>query len=151
MRSRISIRGFVRPSVRRSVRPSVRRSVTHELEPCKSAIFDQNYCQYERERILCRVSSLVFHSFKIYNMANLPGKIKVDRHAGWSPCRLIAMQGWSITLSRIWFSNFRTFQTTLTDLILPILIIFCSQKWLLSRLKRHSKYLSLKYTIAGDS
>jgi len=42
----------VGPSVRRSVRPSVRLSVTHELKPCKSAVFDQNYCQYERERIL---------------------------------------------------------------------------------------------------
>ena len=42
----------VRPSVRPSVGPSVRRSVTNELKPCKSAVFDQNYCQYQRERIL---------------------------------------------------------------------------------------------------
>ena len=65
MRSRISIRlrGYVRlsvgPSVGRSVRPSVRPSVTHELKPFKSAIFDQKYYQYERERISCRVSGLV--------------------------------------------------------------------------------------------
>ena len=43
MRSRISIRGCVRPSVRRSdrpsVRPSVRWSVTHKLKSCKSAVF----------------------------------------------------------------------------------------------------------------
>ena len=39
------------PSVRRSVRPSV----THELKSCKRAVFDQNYYQYERERILCLV------------------------------------------------------------------------------------------------
>ena len=45
--------------VRPSVSPSVRQSVTHELKPCKSAIFNQNYSQYERERILCRVSGLV--------------------------------------------------------------------------------------------
>jgi len=32
--------------------PSVRPSVSHELKPCKSAVFDQNYCQYQRERIL---------------------------------------------------------------------------------------------------
>ena len=38
----------VRPSVRRSVRASV----THELKPCKSTVFDQNYYQYQRERIL---------------------------------------------------------------------------------------------------
>ena len=44
----------VHPSVHPFVRPSVRPSmVTHELKPCKSAIFDQNYYQYERERILC--------------------------------------------------------------------------------------------------
>ena len=51
------------PSVGRSVRPSVRRSVgpsvTHELKPCKITVFDQIYWQYERERILCRVSGLV--------------------------------------------------------------------------------------------
>ena len=60
MRPRISIRGCVRPSVRpsvgRSVRPSVgpsvHPSVTHELKPCKSAVFDQKYYQYQRERIL---------------------------------------------------------------------------------------------------
>ena len=43
-----------------SVRPFVGRSVTDELKSCKSAVFDQNYRQYERERILCRVSGLVF-------------------------------------------------------------------------------------------
>ena len=59
MRSRISIRGCVRRSVRPSVGPSVRPSVTHELKSCKSAVFDQNYWQYERERILCRVYGLV--------------------------------------------------------------------------------------------
>ena len=36
------------PSVRRSVSPSI----THELKPCKRTVFDQNYWQYERERIL---------------------------------------------------------------------------------------------------
>ena len=41
--------------------PSVRPSVTHELKPCKSAV-DQNFYQYERERILCRVSGLVSRS-----------------------------------------------------------------------------------------
>ena len=53
MRSRISIRGYVRPSIR--------PSVTHELIQCKSAVFDQNYYQYEREHILCRVSGLVVY------------------------------------------------------------------------------------------
>ena len=43
------------PSVRRSVGPSV----THELKSCESAVFNQNYWQYERERILCRVYGLV--------------------------------------------------------------------------------------------
>ena len=56
MRSRISIRGCVRPSVRQSVRwsvcLSVRPSVTYELIPCKSVFFDQNNYQYVRERIL---------------------------------------------------------------------------------------------------
>ena len=42
-----------------SVGWSVGWSVTLELEPCKKAVFDQNYCQYQRERILCRVSGLV--------------------------------------------------------------------------------------------
>ena len=37
--------------------PSVRPS--HELKPCKSAVFDHNYYQHEREHNLCRVSSLV--------------------------------------------------------------------------------------------
>ena len=59
MRSRISIRGYVRPSVRPSVGRFVGPSVTHELKPCKSAVFDQNYYQCKRERILCRVSGLV--------------------------------------------------------------------------------------------
>ena len=73
MRSRVSIRACVRPSVRRSIcrsgflsiRWSVHPLVTHELKPCKSAVFDQNYYLYERERILCRVSGLVclFHRF----------------------------------------------------------------------------------------
>ena len=43
-----------------SVRLSIRRSVTHELRSCKNAVFDQNYWQYKRERILCRVYGLVF-------------------------------------------------------------------------------------------
>ena len=47
------------PSVRRFIRLSVRRLVTHGLKPCKSAVFDQNYYQYERERILGLVSDLV--------------------------------------------------------------------------------------------
>ena len=55
MRSRISIRGCVRPSGR----PSVRRSVTHKLKLYKNAVFDRNYYQYERGRILCRVYGLV--------------------------------------------------------------------------------------------
>ena len=42
----------VRRSVRPSVRPFVRPSVTHEFKPCISAVFDQNYYQYQRERIL---------------------------------------------------------------------------------------------------
>ena len=50
----------VRPSVRPSVRRSIRRSVTHELKSCKSAVLDQNYWQYEHERILCRVYGLVW-------------------------------------------------------------------------------------------
>ena len=44
-------------SVRRFIRRSIRRSVTHES--CKSAVIDQNYWQYERGRILCRVYGLV--------------------------------------------------------------------------------------------
>ena len=50
---------FVGPSVRPSVHPFVGLSVTHELKPCKITVFDQIYWQYERERILCRVSGLV--------------------------------------------------------------------------------------------
>ena len=30
-----------------SARPSVGPWVTHELKPCQSAVFDQNYYQYE--------------------------------------------------------------------------------------------------------
>ena len=52
------------PSVRPSVHPSVCLSVTHELKSSKSAIFDQNYYQYKRGRILCRVSGLVSSSQK---------------------------------------------------------------------------------------
>ena len=63
MRSRISIRAYVRPSVR----PLVRPSVTHELKQCKQAIFDQNYCQYKRERVLCRVSGLVTRQIRDQN------------------------------------------------------------------------------------
>ena len=59
MRSRISIRGYVRPSICLSVRPSVGPSVTHELIPCKRAVFNQKYYQYKRERIFGRVSGLV--------------------------------------------------------------------------------------------
>ena len=36
------------PSVRQSIRPLV----TNELKQCKSAVFDQRYYQFERERIL---------------------------------------------------------------------------------------------------
>ena len=36
------------------VYPSVSWSVTHKLKSCKSAVFDQNYWQSERERIICR-------------------------------------------------------------------------------------------------
>ena len=46
------------PSVGPSIHPLVRPSVTHELKPCKSAVYDQNYYQYGQERILCRVSGL---------------------------------------------------------------------------------------------
>ena len=60
MSVRRSVRPSVRPSVGPSVGPSVRRSVTHELKSCESAVFNQNYWQYERERILCRVYGLVF-------------------------------------------------------------------------------------------
>ena len=57
MRSRISIRGCVRPSVRPSVgpsvRPSVRPSVGHtRVETMQKCRFDQDYYQYEQERIL---------------------------------------------------------------------------------------------------
>ena len=55
-----SVRQSVGPSVGPSVHPSIGPSVTHELKPCKSAIFDHNYYQYERGRILCRVYGLVF-------------------------------------------------------------------------------------------
>ena len=61
MRSRIAIREYVHPSVDPFVRPSIHPSVTHELTSCKSAIIDKIYYPYERERILCRVSGLVFH------------------------------------------------------------------------------------------
>ena len=47
MHSRISTRGCVRPSVR--------PSVTHELKPCKSAVFYQNYYHFNRKCILCRL------------------------------------------------------------------------------------------------
>ena len=45
---------------------SVRPSITHELKSCKSAVFDQNYWHYERERILCRVYGFVL-SFPLWN------------------------------------------------------------------------------------
>jgi len=63
-----SVRRSVRRSVRPSVRPSVRRSVTHELKSCKSTVFDQNYWQYERGRILCRVYGLVLSSISIIEL-----------------------------------------------------------------------------------
>ena len=58
----MSVGPLVRPPVSPSVRPSICSSVIHKLKPCKSAVFDQNYYQYERERILFRVSGLVFSS-----------------------------------------------------------------------------------------
>ena len=50
MRSSISIRGYAR----------VHPFVTHELKPW--SVFNQNYYQYERERILCRASDHVLLS-----------------------------------------------------------------------------------------
>ena len=39
----------------------VRRSVGHtQVETMQMAVFDQDYYQFERERILCRVSGLFF-------------------------------------------------------------------------------------------
>ena len=43
-------------SIHRSVRPSVGHTRVEILQKCR---FDQNYWQYERERILCRVYGLV--------------------------------------------------------------------------------------------
>ena len=64
------IRGCVCRSVGSSVhllvRPSLRPSVIHELKPCKSSIFDINYDQYERERILRRVPGLVTTNFELH-------------------------------------------------------------------------------------
>ena len=65
-----SVGPSVGPSVCQSVCQSgcrsVGPSVTHELKSCKNAIFDQNFWQCERGRILCCVSGLVqlFYSFK---------------------------------------------------------------------------------------
>ena len=58
-------------SVPPSVHPSVHPSVTHELKPCESAVFDQNYCWYEQERILCCVSGLVFKCSVILSLKRL--------------------------------------------------------------------------------
>ena len=70
MRSRIYER--VCPSVGRSVR----RSVKHELKSCKSAFFDQNYWQYERGRILCRVYGLVPWEEKLFLRCQKRGQIR---------------------------------------------------------------------------
>ena len=69
MRSRIFIRGCVRPSVHQSVGPSVRRLVTHQLKPRKSAIFVRIYYQYERERIFwpCIRPCFFLHSWFFVN------------------------------------------------------------------------------------
>ena len=64
------------PSVGPSVHPSVHPSVTQKIKPYKSAVFDQSYCQYERERILCRVYGLVFQKKNSVILAK-PGCIKV--------------------------------------------------------------------------
>ena len=68
MPSRISMRGYVRPSVHPFVRPSIRLSLTHELKPCRSAVFYQDYYHYERERILRRVSGLVLLKYHFSNI-----------------------------------------------------------------------------------
>ena len=60
----MSVGPSVVPSVRPLVGPSICRLVhllvTQALKKCISAVFDHNYYQYERERILCRVSGLVY-------------------------------------------------------------------------------------------
>ena len=52
--------GCVRPSIRPSVRPSFRHTRVETMQKCR---FYQNYYQYQREHILCRVSGLVLFSF----------------------------------------------------------------------------------------
>ena len=56
------MRGYARPSVH----PSVHPLVTHKLKPCKSAVFDQNYCQYQRERILWPCIRPCFNLFLLF-------------------------------------------------------------------------------------
>ena len=67
------------PSVRPSVRRLVILSVTQELKPCKRALFDQNYYQFERERILCRVSGLVHYYSRQVSRQNCTSSIDLRR------------------------------------------------------------------------
>ena len=53
MRSRIPIKGYVRPSVR--------PSVTHELKPCKIAIFDQLLSVPAKTHLMAVYSALFVH------------------------------------------------------------------------------------------
>ena len=57
--------------------PSVRPSVTHELKPWKSAVFDKNYYQYEREYILCRVSGSVYVFTSCYSVHSLHARLRI--------------------------------------------------------------------------
>ena len=70
MRSRISIRGYVRPLVRPSICQSVGPSVTQKF---LTKLLSH---QYERERILCRVSGLVLFEIAKTRVSTSVGKRK---------------------------------------------------------------------------
>ena len=75
-----------------SVRPSVRPSITHVLKLCQSVVFDQNYYQYERERLLCRVSGFVyrlkFSAFSTSFLSSFLSKLEGPRSCHNQNCLL---------------------------------------------------------------
>ena len=72
-------------SVGRSIHWSVHPSVTHELKPCKNAVFNQSHYQYERGRILCRVYGLVLFLFSFWSSHFLPLHLSATQHKALLP------------------------------------------------------------------
>ena len=94
-----------------SVRPSVRRP--HELEPCISAVFYQNYYQYERGRILCRVSGLVLLTLTIDGTGSPQKKTKAKINLAQT------RMWWIVMIDK----NSEDVQLFITALLLPLLLL----------------------------